>query len=191
MLRLLAAAVTLVAIAASIVAAWTPLAVAEATLRADLGPHETIGWPGTALRLLYTVCITAVVLVIVLWPLNRVLARMKQTTRHRLEIVGQCLALILMLWMLLLPAFVWRALGVVNAACDSTPPHPEAYRFITVVKHHRGREHADYIRADDPSIKAELSLFTIRADPGTEPGALVTLYHHDGALGMAYISTRP
>lgn len=189
MIRFLAAAVTLAAIAAAILAAWTPLQLAEATLRADLGPHEYIGWSGTALRLLYTGLVTAAVLMLVMWPLNRALARMKQTTRHRLELVGQCLAIALMLWMLLLPAFVWRALGVVNAAWDSTPPRAEAYRFITVVQHHRGRIHADYVNADDPS--QELSLFTIPADPDTEPGTIVTLYRHDGALGMAYVSTRP
>jgi hypothetical protein len=189
MLRFLAAAVTLAAIAASILAAWTPIQLAEAALRADLGPHEYIGWPGTARRLLYTGIVTAVVLVLVLWPLNRALARMKRTTLHRLELVGQCLALALMLWILLLPAFVWRALGVINAAWDGTPSRAETYRFITLVQHHRGREHADYVRADDPA--QALALFTIRADPDREPGTLVTLYRHDGALGMPYISTRP
>jgi hypothetical protein len=114
---------------------------------------------------------------------------MKHNTRHRLALLGQCLALALMLWILLLPALVWRALGVVNAAWDSAPPQAETYRFITVVKHHRGREHVDYVRADDPAH--ELSLFTIRADPNTEPGTPVTLYHHAGALGLAYVSTRP
>ena len=56
-------------------------------------------------------------------------------------------------------------------------------------QHHRGRQHADYVNTGNPA--QELSLFTIRADPDIEPGTIVTLYHHDGALGMPYISTRP
>ena len=43
MLRFLAAAVTLAALAAAILAAWTPIQRAEATLRASLGPHEYVG----------------------------------------------------------------------------------------------------------------------------------------------------
>ena len=189
MLRLLAAVVTLAAIAAAIFAAWIPIDLAETALRARLGPHEYVGGSATGLHLLYTVILTAAILVAVLWPLSRLLNRMKQTTRRRLELIGQCLALMLMLWMLLLPAYIWRALGVVNALYDSTPAQPELYRFITVVQHHRGRVHVDYARADDPDD--ELSLFTIHPPQGAEPGTIVTLHRHRGALGMTYISAKP
>ncbi len=189
MLRLLAAVVTLAAIAAAIFAAWIPIDLAETALRARLGPHEYVGWSATCLHLLYTLIVSATILVSVLLPLNRLLARMKQATRHRLEIIGQCLALVLMLWMLLLPAYIWRALGVINALYDATPAQPEPHRFITTVQHHRGRVHTDYARADDPDD--ELSLFTIHPPEGSEPGTIVTLHRHRGALGMTYISAKP
>ena len=160
MLRLLAAVVTLAAFAASVVVAWAPVTVGEDLLRERLGAVEYVGWSATGLHLLYTALVTMLVLVLVLWPINRVLARMKLATRHRLEIVGQCLAVVLMLWMLLLPAYVWRIVGVVNALWDTGPPQTETWRFITLVQHHRGRVHADFTGADDPS--EELSLFTIR-----------------------------
>jgi len=186
MLRFLAAVVTLAAIFAAIFAAWVPIDLAETALRARLGPHEYAGWSATGLHLLYTVVVTGVILVSVLWPLSRLLARMKQSTLHRLTLLGQCLALMLMLWMLLLPAFIWRALGVINVLYDAAPAQVEPYRFITVVEHHRGRVHVDYARADDPS--KELSLFTVRPPADTEPGAIITLLRHRGALGMTYIS---
>jgi len=189
MLRLLAAVVTLAAIVVTMATAWAPIAAGEQLLRERLGPHEYVGWSATGLHLLYTVIVSVLVLALVLWPLNRFVARLKHATKHRLELVGQCLAVVLMLWLLLLPAYVWRILGVVNTLWDTAPAQAETYRFITLVQHHRGRVHADFTRADDAS--KELSLFTIRAAPDTEPGTLVTLYRHRGTLGMGYISTRP
>ncbi|MDB4931768.1 MAG: hypothetical protein JWM10_4252 [Myxococcaceae bacterium] len=136
-----------------------------------LTPHAFTGW---ALRLLFTVPMTAL-LALVLWPPVWLVTRR-----------SQMVPLAAIYALLYTPLLAWQVLGYLDVARDADPGRRVEVRYVREMRPAKGPSYDVITSWDDPTDTVNLRGFG-GLEGERRPGATVSLTVHRGWLGLEWV----